>query len=334
MSDLARSGSWLAWADHDHAHVQAVVTPLSRSDPASYVSNPSWLGYDSIHRQFYVADAPSSVDIIPGNFSGYIPTVTQVVSVGSGPFGVAFDNLTGEIFVTNSGSNNVSVLAGNDSAPVASIDVGSDPMGVSFDPTTGDVYVANNGSNNLSIISGSLLTVVGSVPVGANPIGVAADSISGQIFVADYGGSEVTIISAADPAVETNVSVGSGPYDVAIDTVADTAYITNSASENLTVIAGSNDSITDWITLGGGLPPLTGLAYDAQDGLVWVGAGWRDIAAINTSTESVEVVIGTGLFVELTGEIADFFGQRSKGFEGKLQNAKRVAFQALKTLAA
>jgi uncharacterized protein YbjQ (UPF0145 family) len=40
-----------------------------------------------------------------------------------------------------------------------------------------------------------------------------------------------------------------------------------------------------------------------------------------------------GLFVELTGEIADFFGQRSKGFEGKLQNAKRVAFQALKTLA-
>ena len=50
--------------------------------------------------------------------------------------------------------------------------------------------------------------------------------------------------------------------------------------------------------------------------------------------ESVEIVIGTGLFVELTGEIADFFGQRSKGFEGKLQNAKRVAFQALKTLAA
>jgi uncharacterized protein YbjQ (UPF0145 family) len=49
--------------------------------------------------------------------------------------------------------------------------------------------------------------------------------------------------------------------------------------------------------------------------------------------ESVEIVIGTGLFVELTGEIADFFGQRSKGFEGKLQNAKRVAFQAMKTLA-
>jgi uncharacterized protein YbjQ (UPF0145 family) len=50
--------------------------------------------------------------------------------------------------------------------------------------------------------------------------------------------------------------------------------------------------------------------------------------------ESVEIVIGTGLFVELTGEISDFFGQRSKGFEGKLQNAKRLAFQILKTLAA
>jgi uncharacterized protein YbjQ (UPF0145 family) len=50
--------------------------------------------------------------------------------------------------------------------------------------------------------------------------------------------------------------------------------------------------------------------------------------------ESVEIVIGTGLFVELTGDISDFLGQRSKGFEGKLQSAKQLAFRVLKTLAA
>jgi uncharacterized protein YbjQ (UPF0145 family) len=50
--------------------------------------------------------------------------------------------------------------------------------------------------------------------------------------------------------------------------------------------------------------------------------------------ESVEIVIGTGLLSELTGEISDFLGQRSSRFEGKLQEAKRAAFQILRIRAA
>jgi uncharacterized protein YbjQ (UPF0145 family) len=50
--------------------------------------------------------------------------------------------------------------------------------------------------------------------------------------------------------------------------------------------------------------------------------------------ESVEIVIGTGLFSELSGELSDFFGQRSKAFEGKLREAKSLAFQILRTRAA
>lgn len=46
--------------------------------------------------------------------------------------------------------------------------------------------------------------------------------------------------------------------------------------------------------------------------------------------ESVEVVMGTGVFSELSGDIADFFGQRSKGFESKLQQAKDLAFRLLR----
>jgi uncharacterized protein YbjQ (UPF0145 family) len=49
--------------------------------------------------------------------------------------------------------------------------------------------------------------------------------------------------------------------------------------------------------------------------------------------ESVEIVIGTGFLSELSGEISDFFGQRSKMFEAKLAEAKRVAFDLLKSRA-
>ena len=50
--------------------------------------------------------------------------------------------------------------------------------------------------------------------------------------------------------------------------------------------------------------------------------------------ESVEFVIGTGMFSEVSSSIADFFGQRSTAFEKKLQGAKKAAMDALKYLAA
>lgn len=50
--------------------------------------------------------------------------------------------------------------------------------------------------------------------------------------------------------------------------------------------------------------------------------------------ESVEFVIGTGMFSEVSSSIADFFGARSSSFERKLQQAKEHAMGALKYLAA
>ena len=40
--------------------------------------------------------------------------------------------------------------------------------------------------------------------------------------------------------------------------------------------------------------------------------------------ESVEYVIGTGIFSEITTDFADIFGRRSSAFERKLQTAKRT----------
>ncbi len=49
--------------------------------------------------------------------------------------------------------------------------------------------------------------------------------------------------------------------------------------------------------------------------------------------ESVEFVIGTGVFSEVSSSIADFFGARSSAFEKKLREAKQHSMEALKFLA-
>ncbi len=46
--------------------------------------------------------------------------------------------------------------------------------------------------------------------------------------------------------------------------------------------------------------------------------------------ESVEIVIGTGIFSEVTAGIGDIFGLRSNAYEGKLANAKKSAMKLLK----
>ena len=50
--------------------------------------------------------------------------------------------------------------------------------------------------------------------------------------------------------------------------------------------------------------------------------------------ESVEFVIGTGLFSEITTDIQDIFGARSSAFEQKLSTAKKQAMNMLKFRAA
>ncbi|AGA29963.1 YbjQ family protein [Singulisphaera acidiphila] len=50
--------------------------------------------------------------------------------------------------------------------------------------------------------------------------------------------------------------------------------------------------------------------------------------------ESVEYVIGTGIFSELSTGLADIFGKRSTAFEEKLQTAKKIATSTLKVRAA
>lgn len=49
--------------------------------------------------------------------------------------------------------------------------------------------------------------------------------------------------------------------------------------------------------------------------------------------ESVEIVIGTGMFSEFSSSVADFLGTRSSAFEQKLQGAKRAALDKLRWVA-
>ena len=83
-------------------------------------------------------------------------------------------------YISNAGSNNVSVINTATNTVIATITVGVAPGGVSVSPNGSRVYVANYTSNNVSIINTATNTVIATIAVGTNPFGVSVSPDGSQ----------------------------------------------------------------------------------------------------------------------------------------------------------
>ncbi|MCI4325873.1 MAG: YncE family protein [Thermoplasmata archaeon] len=241
---------------------------------------PAWLAYDHAARAFYVAEAPSGVGVL----SAGSLQVNGTIPVGTSPFAVAYDPNDGRIFVTNTGSNNVTAISDTTNSTIGSVAVGTNPYGIAFDTGTDRVYVANGGSNTVTVVNGSSLLVVATIPVGSDPIGVAYDPVDQTVVVANSGSNNVTVIDAATDLVVANPAVGTSPYDLTVDTASGAAYVSNAGSGNVSVLNPNGTGLTTTIAVGA---EPAGLVYDSRNGTVWVDQGPVGVVVVNASTDRV-----------------------------------------------
>ena len=88
------------------------------------------------------------------------------MNVGDAPWSATYDISNGYVYVTNSGSNSVSVI--NGTKLVGTVNVGSSPVHRSLRQRERLRLRANFGSNNVSVISGA--TLVGSCERGGRTL--------------------------------------------------------------------------------------------------------------------------------------------------------------------
>ena len=155
---------------------------------------------------------------------------------------VAYDPSNGYVYVTNQGSNSVSVINGTTNSVIKTVSVGSGPQGVAYDPSNGYVYVTNLGSNSVSVINGANNSVIKTVSVGSYPAGVAFDSSNGYVYVAICGSNSVSVINGTTNSVIKTISVGSEPDAVAYDPSNDYVYVANYGSGTISIISTSSAS--------------------------------------------------------------------------------------------
>jgi 6-phosphogluconolactonase len=144
-----------------------------------------------------------AIDATTGALSslGTIATGTMIAesssnSIALGPTG-AF------AYVTNSGSNNVSMYSINATTgvltSVALMDAGTTPLSVAVDPSGKFAYVTNFNSNNVSMYTidpaTGVLTSTGTIAAGTNPSSIAIHPSGKFAFVTNSASNDVSIYS-------------------------------------------------------------------------------------------------------------------------------------------
>ena len=146
-----------------------------------------------------------------------INTTTYAIG-GTVPLGISptygyLDTVLSRLYVTNTGSNSVTVFDVSNvvlaaSPPIttlATVNVGSAPVSVAALPNGLSVYVANSVSNDVSVVNSNNLTVVATVPVGQVPKFIATEPSSSKVYTANAGSGTISIINTLNNTVVLNM---------------------------------------------------------------------------------------------------------------------------------
>lgn len=240
--------------------------------------NPIFLG-TSANRAFVInqgdANTPPTVSI----YLALLPqsaTVTTATLPASALVPVAGGtSSSGNIFIANSGSNDISVISGSVQAvTVPSIPAGTQPVMIAGNAANNKIFVVNHnngGAGTVTEISTIDNTVIKpSIPVGTAPIWAVMSNDGLFVFVVNQGDGTVTVIdSSTDDVLACNpaapgcpasgkvvIPVGASPNFAFYDQTLRRLYVSNTGSNTISVIRADNISADNPPTK---LPDITNL---------------------------------------------------------------------------
>lgn len=187
-----------------------VVNPF---DGVAYVANASDNVIDVIYRNKLRIDltidlksnSPAAIAIDPFLNRLYVPygtnetavidalrkRILKTITFGSEAVGAAADVLSGNIFVTDAGLNEVGVIDRNGTV-LASAPANYGPLGVDVDPITNRIFVADQLNGRVTVINGATKTVSATL-TGIPATYVSVNLFSTKVYVSGISG--VTVLA-------------------------------------------------------------------------------------------------------------------------------------------
>jgi DNA-binding beta-propeller fold protein YncE len=276
-------------------------------------AGPSWAALDQATDTIYVAnDGPGyngtghTVSVIDGrncrtaNLSA-CRHASPTVTVGTNPGGLAVDQATDTIYVTNQTAGTVSVIDGATcNSQVTSgctqtppqVPVGGTPVAVTVDQANHTAYVVNAATNNVSMVNTATCNAAHlggcsgqhppTVAVGVGPAWAAVNQKTLTVYVANdnfigsptvfNNGTTVSVFDASACNATTQagcshqglITVGTGPIMIVADPASNTAYTTNIAARTVSVIDGRTCDAADLAGCAAQTPGTVTVGVDAD----------------------------------------------------------------------
>ena len=143
-------------------------------------------------------------------------------------------------YITNRGSDTVTVIDLATNVVVATVAVGRAPHGVTANPVGTRVYVLNTLDDTVSVIDAATRTVIATVPVGAaggNAAGLAMNADGTRVYVANPQDNTLSLIATAtDTLAGPPVAVGEQPMGVAVSPSGAEVYVANHRGNSLSIV--------------------------------------------------------------------------------------------------
>ena len=221
---------------------------------------------------------------------------TGFVSVGTNPNSIAITPNGQYAYVTDRGSNSISVISVSSDSVISTIPVGIVPMSIAITPNGQYAYVTDLGSNHIQVISTASNSVVATISVGTGVDGIAITPNGQYAYAADESTNSTLVISTASNSVVATIPVGSNPRSyprgIAITPNGKYAYVTDQGSNSISVISTSSNSVVATIPVG--LSP-TDVAITPNGQYAYVtNEESNSTSVISTSSNSVITTISVG----------------------------------------
>jgi YVTN family beta-propeller protein len=164
--------------------------------------------------------------------------ISGMIATGSGPAGMAIDQLRGRVYVALSGDDAVDVIDASVGGTIGRIHLrsGDAPEELALVPGGRTLLAANAGSDTVSFIDTGSLSEAERVSVGQDPVSLLIDGSGRRAFVFNKASSTISVLDIQTGAVVATVSTEPEPLRGQFNRRGDRLYVLCGRSRYLTVI--------------------------------------------------------------------------------------------------
>jgi len=212
------------------------------------------------------------------------------VSTGKMPNGIAVNEQTNKIYISNSSGNSVTVIDGTTNEVLTTIAVGDSPSAIALDKNRNTIYVANYFDNSVSVIDGATDTLTTTIPVSGGPRRLAVDSSTHTVYVGHYADDVVKLIDGDTQSVVATVPIPGTINAITVNDATYKAYVASSAG--IVTVIGADWQTTD-VAVGNkpvaiGVNKTTNKIYVVSDK-----SGNGEVKVIDGAADAVTATLNT-----------------------------------------